>query len=131
MLMKPIRVLMIDDEKTLCDLVKMNLELYGKFEVHIANDGREGAKAAIKLLPDVILLDIIMPKQDGFQTLAALKKNPKTISIPVIMLSAMTDNNSVTKASSMYSEYYITKPISSEKLIEKIGWVLNINKDNL
>ena len=118
---------MIDDEKLFCNLVKMNLELLGKCEVYIANDGKEGIRTAKKILPDVILLDIVMPKQDGFQTLEALKKDPKTVSIPVIMLSALTDDKSAIKASSMYSEHYVTKPISTEKLVEKIELVLGID----
>ena len=125
--MGAIKILMIDDEMMFCKLVKMNIELAGKFEVHIANDGKEGLRTAKKILPNVILLDIVMPKQDGFETLVTLKKDPNTVSIPVIMLSALTDDKSVIRASSLYSEYYVTKPISAEKLIEKIESVLNIN----
>ena len=122
------KVLIIDDEKSFCNLVKMNLDLVGRFEVHIANNGKDGVKLAKKIQPDVILLDVIMPRQSGFKTLEVLKKDLKTISIPVIMLSALTDEKSVMRAGSMYSEHYVTKPISTEKLIEKIDWTLNIGK---
>lgn len=126
--MRLIKILMIDDEVLFCNLVKMNLELLGKFYVQIAHDGKEGVKVAKDFMPDVILLDIVMPRQDGFQTLEILKKDPKTISIPVIMLSALTDENVAIKTSSMFSEHYVTKPISAEKLVEKIEWVLDIDK---
>ena len=126
--MRVIKILMIDDEKMFCDLVRMNLDLSGKFEIYTANDGKEGVKAAKKLLPDLILLDIIMPKQDGFETLAILKEDPKTMSIPIIMLSALNDEKSAEKASSMYSQYYVTKPISTAKLIEKIEQVLGLSR---
>jgi len=124
--MSPVKILMIDDEKMFCELVKMNLELSGKFEVYIANDGKEGVRVARGLLPKLILLDVIMPKQDGFETLAILKGDSRTMSIPVIMLSALTDEKSAEKASSLYSQYYIAKPISTVKLIEKIEQVLGL-----
>ena len=126
--MRLIKILMIDDEVLFCNLVKMNLELLGKFYVQIAHDGKEGVKVAKDFMPDVILLDIVMPRQDGFQTLEALKKDTRTISIPVIMLSALTDEKAAIRASSLFSEHYVTKPISAEKLVEKIEWVLDIDR---
>ena len=120
-------ILIIDDERSFTELVRMNLEMSGKFQVAVANDGRDGIAMAKDLKPDVILLDVMMPKMDGFEVLNALKKNPKTLSIPVIMLSAKSDDASKIAASSLYSQYYVTKPIDADELVAKIEWVLNLS----
>jgi two-component system alkaline phosphatase synthesis response regulator PhoP len=121
-----IEVLMIDDEKQFCDLVKMNLELTGRFRVWTAHNGKDGLKAAKQMQPNVILLDVMMPVMDGIETLARLKKDKATLGIPVIMLSAMTDDKTKIKTGNLYAEYYVNKPISTEDLIAKIKSVLNI-----
>ncbi len=119
-------VLLIDDERFFCELAKMNLEASGRFAVSVAFNGKDGIKMARKIRPDVILLDIIMPKMDGYEVLKALKQDPKTMAVPVIMLSAKSEDSSKVKASEMYSEYYITKPIEADELIGKIEWVLSL-----
>ena len=119
-------ILLVDDEKNFCDLVKLNLEMSGKFKVITAYDGEEGLKKAKSENPDVILLDIRMPKIDGFEMLKILKKDSQTMPIPVIMLSAVDDDTSKIKSSGMMSEYYITKPVKTDELIAKIEWVLQL-----
>ncbi|MFH1995646.1 MAG: response regulator [Candidatus Omnitrophota bacterium] len=124
--MERIKILLIDDEKAFCDLVKMNLELSGKFTVVMAHNGEEGVEAAKREKPDAILLDIRMPVMDGFETLESLKKIRETMPIPVIMLSAIDDDASKIRSSEMSGEYYISKPISSDELAGKIEWVLSL-----
>jgi len=119
-------VLLIDDEQAFRDLVRMNLEISGKFKVTAAQNGKEGIKLAKSQKPDVILLDIRMPKMDGFEVLKVLKEDRDTMAIPVIMLSAIDDDASKIESSRMLSEYYVTKPITAEVLISKIEWVLNL-----
>ena len=118
------KILLIDDEKNFCFFVKKNLEATGEFVVLCANDPLEGIRFAKRESPDLILLDINMPRKDGFEVLEAIKKNEKTLSIPVIMLTAVEGDDAKIKSSGLYSEDYIVKPISYEKLREKIDTVL-------
>ena len=120
------KVLIIDDEKGFCNVLRMNLQLTQKFEATTAYDGKEGIRLAKKIKPDVILLDIMMPGMDGFKVLKALKSNSNTMPIPVIMLTAIGETEAKIKAGEMYSEYYITKPVKSQDLILKIETVLNL-----
>tara|TARA_B100000315_G_scaffold259771_1_gene317130 strand:- start:3077 stop:3451 length:375 start_codon:yes stop_codon:yes gene_type:complete len=121
-------VLIIDDEEDLTFFVKANLELSGEYKVIIANNGRDGIKAAEHLKPDVVLLDIMMPQMDGLEVLAKLKKSIKTLSIPVVMLSAKGDDESKVYAASSYNEDYIVKPVQIEFLKEKLDQVLGLRE---
>lgn len=118
------KILLIDDEKNFCFFVKKNLEATGEFVVLCANDPLEGIRFAKREHLDLILLDIRMPRKDGFEVLEAIKENSKTLSIPVVMLTAVEGDDAKIKCSGFYSEDYIVKPISYEKLREKIDTVL-------
>lgn len=118
------KILLIDDEEDFCFFVRQNLEQTGEFVVLCANDPLEGIKFARRESPDLILLDIRMPMKDGFKVLEAIKENSKTLSIPVVMLTAVEGDDAKIKSSGLYSEDYIVKPISYEKLREKIDTVL-------
>lgn len=113
-------ILIIDDERDFCKLVKMNLEMLGDFKIVAALGGKEGIKVARRTKPDLILLDIIMPKMDGFEVLKTLKEDDATISIPVIMLTAKKDEPSKLKASQFFDEDYITKPVEANELKARI-----------
>ena len=117
------RLLLIDDEEDFCALAKKTLETIGEFDIVIATSGKDGIKAAKKERPDLILLDIRMPGTDGFQVLDALKKEKTTMGIPVIMLSALHDEETKCKATQSLDEAYITKPIEAEDLKAKIDEV--------
>ncbi|OGW76180.1 MAG: hypothetical protein A2Z72_00710 [Omnitrophica bacterium RBG_13_46_9] len=119
-------ILIIDDEENFCEMIKMNLEASGKYKALTAYSGEEGIAMAKSTKPDIILLDISMPKMDGFEVLKALKAHAVTSSIPVIMLSALDDDSSKMRASEMYSEHYFTKPATTEELIAKIERVLEL-----
>lgn len=117
------KILMVDDEENFAYIVKMNLEQSGEYEVGIETDPTKALSGAVSYKPDLILLDIMMPKMDGFQVLEALKKNNETASIPVLMLSALRDDSAKYKSAERYSEGYIEKPVAAEELrmrIEKI-----------
>ncbi len=119
------RILIIDDEEKLCALVTTFLEKKGYSAVS-AKNGKQGIKAARYRIPDLILLDINMPKMDGFAVLEQLKADARTMSIPVIMLSGRGDDESKLRAASLYSEHYITKPFDLEELDGKINQMLQI-----
>lgn len=114
------RILLIDDEKDFCILVKKNLELITDYEVYVATDGIQGISQAKRVRPDLILLDIMMPGIDGFKVLERLKKDKRTNSIPVVMLSAKVDDTSKVEAAQLYNEDYLTKPIEAQDLKAKI-----------
>jgi DNA-binding response OmpR family regulator len=118
------KILIIDDEIDFSKLVKRNLELCGDFKVEIAAKGKEGIRLAGRLKPHLILLDILMPDMDGFQVLEKLKENPGTALVPVIILSAKGDDATRTEALSKDIELFITKPIGSSELKDKIIKVL-------
>lgn len=126
----PRTVLLIDDEENFCKLAKMNLEQTGKYKVFISFNGKDGIKKTKEIKPDVVLLDIMMPKMDGFEVLKTIKEDKETMRTPVIMLSAIDDDKSKIKASEMYSHHYITKPVNPDELMSKIDWVLNLAKSN-
>lgn len=83
------RVLLVDDDTTLLDMYKERLEIAG-FEVVTAVNGEEALAKAVESVPNVILLDIMMPKINGFDALNILKNTPETKNIPVIVLTALT-----------------------------------------
>ncbi|MDD5194912.1 MAG: response regulator [Candidatus Omnitrophica bacterium] len=118
------KVLIIDDEAGFTKIVKLNLEATGKYEVIVENQSNRALASAQKNEPDIILLDILMPKIDGFEVLELLKKDLPTISIPVIMLTAITADESKALASRFYNESYIEKPVTVQVLDEEIGKVL-------
>ncbi len=119
------KVLMIDDEKEFCMVVKQNLEMKGDYRVEIATDGKSGISAALHHKPDLILLDIIMPGMGGFDVLRELKNKKETTTIPVIMLTAVGSEEAKEKALGLYDEDYIVKPVLLSDLDAKIRSVLS------
>jgi len=122
------KILIIDDEEDFCYFTKENLQLFGDNEVIIATSGKKGIRAVCKEKPDIILLDIVMPGMDGLEVLKRLKRNMKTIHIPVIMLTAKNEEESKMEAAGLYSVYYLVKPVETNFLKSKIDQVLAITK---
>lgn len=120
----PFKILMIDDEEKLCAVVKRGLEIMGDFEVTTANSGKEGLQTARRWAPDVILLDIRMPKMDGLEVLKTLKSKYPDSEIPVIMLSALVDESTKKECNYQYGEEYIEKPVDIAELKNRIEAVL-------
>jgi two-component system alkaline phosphatase synthesis response regulator PhoP len=117
-------ILIIDDEEDFGYFVKSNLQLNDEFHVSVATDGKTGLKMAEEGMPDLILLDVMMPRMDGLQVLKKLKGNKKTQKIPVIMLTAKNDEESIAEAIGSFSEQYIIKPIEMTTLENKVRMVL-------
>lgn len=118
------KILIIDDEKDFCRLLKKNLELFGKFAVSMATSGKEGLKLAGKTTPDLILLDIMMPEMDGFKVLEKIKSDRKLSGIPVVMLTAKGDEISKMRAAQLQSVKYLTKPVEIQDLMATLEKVL-------
>ena len=122
------RILIIDDEDNFCQLVKKSLELGTDLELIIAINGKQGIELAKKIKPDLILLDVLMPNMDGFEVLEILKKNEATMEIPVVMLTALEDEASKTKAWNLYCEDSMTKPVDFVNLKSNIDEILKRKK---
>ena len=118
------RVLLIDDENDFCFFMKINLERTGGMSVLTAATADKGIMLARRCAPDVIILDINMPGKDGFEALRALKYDGRTMSIPVVMLTAREDDESRRRTSELFTEGYIAKPAGWETVKEKIETVL-------
>ena len=113
---KPAKILVVDDEPQLVELLKMRLEVMG-YSVLTAYDGQEGLAKATQEHPDLILLDIMMPKMDGCETLSRLKQQPETRAIPVIMLTAKGDTHSITRLQALRATDYFIKPFDATELL--------------
>jgi DNA-binding response OmpR family regulator len=120
------RVLIVDDDAFLAGIYATKLELEG-FEVISARDGDEGLKAAAKEIPDLILLDVLMPKLDGFEVLKRLKEDPSTKEIPVIMLTNLGQKEDIEKGISEGAvDYLIKAHFVPAEAVAKIEKVLNV-----
>lgn len=103
------KVLLIEDDQLMVKLYSIKLDLEG-YEVTVATAGSQGLESASSAPPDVILLDIVMPGMDGFEVLRRLKKNPKTKTIPVLILTNLTgEEEEVQKAIRLGAQDFIKK----------------------
>ncbi len=114
-----LRVLVVDDDPDIRALLTISLELSG-YQVTAATNGREGAELALALRPDLIVLDVMMPEVDGLTALRALKADPDTSAIPVVMLSASVEDESVWLGWEAGAAYYLTKPFELAQLLHFI-----------
>ncbi len=121
---KKIKVLIIEDEEMLANMYISKFEKNG-FEVEKALDGKEGLKIALKIKPDIILLDVIMPKMDGFMVLRELKTNSTTKDIPVIMLTNLGQEEDTEKGSQLgVSDYLVKADLTPSQVVEKVNIIL-------
>ncbi|MCS6860592.1 MAG: response regulator [Abditibacteriales bacterium] len=110
------KILAVDDERHIVRLVQVNLERAG-YEVITAFDGVEALKKVHEEKPDLIVLDVMMPQMDGFETLKNLKANPATRDIPVIMLTAKAQDADVFRGWQSGVDCYLTKPFNPLELL--------------
>ena len=112
-------VLIVDDEPMARTLLRLMLVRAG-FNVSEAEDGFDALEKVKRNRPDIILLDVMMPGMDGFSVCETLRSESETAALPVIMLSAKTDLNSVNKGLQVGATKYLTKPISPEELTRHV-----------
>lgn len=116
-------ILVVDDEQDLLDLIEYNLKKEG-FDVLKAEDGKEGIDVARQHNPDLVLLDIMMPKMDGMEVVERMRGDENLSHIPIIFLTARGDEKTEVEGLDKGGDDYITKPISTTKLISRIKAVL-------
>jgi two-component system OmpR family response regulator len=105
-----VRILHIDDECDICEVVAMSLGLDPEFTVRSCSSGAEGLAAAAKDTPDIILLDVMMPFMDGPTTLAHLRENSRTAAIPVVFMTARAQSREIEQFKSLGAAGVIAKP---------------------
>jgi CheY-like chemotaxis protein len=116
------KILIAEDEISLLEMFSSIIENSGNYKITKAIDGEDAIKKIIENHPDIILLDIMMPKKDGIDVLIDLKSNPKTKNIPVIILSNISDKTQIEKALDLGACDYMVK---SEIHLKDISNIIN------
>ena len=116
--MKKKRILIVDDERNFTQLIKLNLEETGRFEVFMENRGATCLSTAKKFRPNLILLDIIMPDVEGSMVAVQLRNDPKTKNIPIVFLTVAAKKEEVARGGGRIAGYpFIAKPVSLQELV--------------
>ncbi|TDT69733.1 response regulator receiver domain-containing protein [Hypnocyclicus thermotrophus] len=118
------KILIVDDEKHILQIVKFNLEKKGKYEVVSANDGQEGYEVSIKEKPDLIISDIMMPRLTGLEMCKLIRENDEVKSIPLIILTAKGQDNYIEEGKKYDVTDFLTKPFSPRELLLKVREIL-------
>jgi two-component system, OmpR family, phosphate regulon response regulator PhoB len=117
--MAGMRILVIEDERDMCELLDYNLKREG-YETIIAHDGQEGLRKAQTLLPDMILLDLMLPGLSGFDVCRELRAGERTRDIPIIIISAKSEETDQVVGFSLGADDYVTKPFAVKVLLSRI-----------
>ncbi len=120
------KILLVDDEEAVLELISATLEYGGGYQFVLARDGEEALHTARRDKPDLILLDILMPKKDGYYVCQALKQDPETAHIKVIVLTALAQELDSQRALDSGADGYLTKPFSPMALLEKLENSLSV-----
>lgn len=117
------KVLLVDDEAGFTELLKMNLERSGGFEVAIQNDSTKALESARKFQPDIILLDVVMPGLDGGDVQALFEGDPMLRNVPIVMLTALVDSAELSEGAVAQSgtSVVLPKPVDLDLLLRVIG----------
>ncbi len=119
----PPRILAVDDMPENLEILRVRLEANG-YEVMTAADGEEGLEAARRLAPDLILLDVMMPKRDGISVVRELKADPALRTIPVVLVTAKSDTRDVVEGLDAGGDDYLTKPFEHAALLARVRSML-------
>lgn len=117
------KILLVDDEQDILDLVKYNLEKED-FEVQTCNNGKEAIDLALKFQPDLILLDVMMPRMDGMETCMQIRENKQLENVLIAFLTARGEDYSQIAGFDAGADDYITKPIKPRVLISRVKALL-------
>ena len=120
----PKKILVVDDEVHIVQIVKFNLEKRGGYEILVGKNGEEGLEIARAEKPDLILSDVMMPKMSGFKFCEEVKKDDNIKHIPFIILTAKGQESDVKSGQSVGADDYITKPFSPKALLAKVTEIL-------
>lgn len=116
------RIVVADDNTDIVDLLTINLVAAG-YEVSSASDGEAARNLVLKTLPDLVVLDLMMPKLDGLEVLRDLRARPQTREIPVVVLTAKTNDADVWEGWGSGADYYMTKPFDLDELLRFLDYL--------
>jgi DNA-binding response OmpR family regulator len=117
------RVLIADDEANIVASLEFLMEQAG-FEVRVVTNGREALEAAQGFLPDLVLLDVMMPEKNGYEVCQSLRQDPALAHVKIVMLSAKGRDIEVAKGLELGADAYVTKPFSTRDLVAKVREML-------
>src|SRR5436305_4508930 len=117
--MAKLRILIIEDERTLVKTLDCNFQREG-YETIVAHDGAEGLRKAQTIIPDLILLDLMLPGLNGIEVCREVRAGERTREIPIIMLTARAEETDQVVGFSMGADDYVTKPFSNKVLIQRV-----------
>lgn len=117
------KILLVDDEPSIVKMVGRRLEVEG-YEVVVAMDGQEALLKIRDQKPDLIILDLMLPKVNGYEICTTLKNNPQTQQIPVVMFTAKTQNRDERLGMECGADAYVRKPFKAQELLEQVQTLL-------
>ena len=122
------KILIADDEPNIVAAIEFLLQQSG-YEVHVAQDGEEALKLVEACIPDLVLLDVMMPKKSGYEVCTRIRERADWRHIKIVMLSAKGREAEVNKGLSMGADLYVTKPFSTRELMATIKRLLDQGSD--
>lgn len=122
------RILLIEDEEDIAALIKLQAELSG-YKLHVEVDGVNGFRAIERERPDLVILDVMLPGQNGFDVCRKIKSHPELKTIPVVMLSAKGEEIEIILGLELGADDYVLKPFSPKVLFSRIKAILRRGKD--
>lgn len=117
--------MLVEDERDIQEVARLSLESFGSFDVHICSGGKEAIDKAPTIMPDLIILDVMMPGMDGLTTLKLLRQNPQLANIPVIFMTAKAQANEMKHYIDSGAIGAISKPFDPMKLSDEIKEIWN------
>jgi|SRR5579872_1755576 len=119
----PSKILIADDNRQNCELLDAYLS-DDRYQIEMVFDGQQTLDAVAKSQPDLILLDIMMPKVSGYEICQRLKSDPATRNIPIVMITALAETGDIEKALSAGAEDFLTKPVNKLELTTRVKTLL-------
>ena len=117
------RILIADDEQNIVISLEFLMKREG-YEVSVANDGEEAVNAIRAQRPDLVLLDVMMPRKSGFEVCQEIKSDPELQAVRILMLTAKGRDTEVAKGVALGADAYMTKPFSTKELVERVRGML-------
>ena len=117
------KILVAEDERDIRELIVFSLKL-NEYDVTDVPNGEEAVQKALEIIPDLIMLDVRMPKMTGYEACEALKKTPETQDIPIIFLSAKGQEGEIQQGKELGAEAYFLKPFAPDELLEQVTNIL-------
>lgn len=121
------QILVVDDDPELITLITMLLRRIGA-TTHVAYDGSEALDLLARQVPDLIVLDLMMPDVSGYEVLEQLRQQPRFDHVPVLILSAKADPNSIRRGLGLGADGYVTKPYIANSLIDRVRLLLSTGR---